>query len=117
MTEGLLAGRVVLCTPISGVFIRIFRFVLYCQRCVFFCSETLVSSRCHISEFMIPGFGRPMQLLRSEGDRFRELAVYVRDGFLEYRQQRYECGCCEIIVVKICCLVYSEYTEFNGIKF
>ena len=30
---------------------------------------------------MVPGFGRPMQLLRSEVDRFRGLAIYVCDGF------------------------------------
>ena len=33
---------------------------------LFFYSETPVSSRRHISELMVPGFGRPMQLLRGE---------------------------------------------------
>ena len=32
----------------------------------FFFSETLVSSRRHISELIVPGFGGPMQLLRGE---------------------------------------------------
>ena len=30
---------------------------------------------------MVPGFGRPMQLVSGEVNRFRGLAVYVRDGF------------------------------------
>ena len=51
---------------------------------------------------MIPGSSRPMQLFRGEVVRFRGLAVYVRDGFSAYRQRSYECGCCEVIVVKIC---------------
>ena len=34
-------------------------------------------------------------------DRFRGLVVYVRDGFSAYRQRNYECGCCEVIVVRI----------------
>ena len=31
---------------------------------VVFCSEMLVSSKRHISELMVPGFGRPIQLVR-----------------------------------------------------
>ena len=47
----------------------------------FFCYETLVFCRCHIFERMVPGFSRPMQLLRGEVDCFERLAAYVRDGF------------------------------------
>ena len=42
-----------------------------------FFSETLVSSRRHIYEVVVPEFSRPMQLLRNEADRLRGLAVYV----------------------------------------
>ena len=42
---------------------------------VVFCSETLVCSRRYISDLMILGFGRPMQLLRGRVDRLRDLAV------------------------------------------
>ena len=48
---------------------------------VIFSSETLVCSRGYISDLMVLGFDRPMQLLTGEVDRFRGLAVYVRDGF------------------------------------
>ena len=40
-------------------------------------SETLVSSRRHISEFMFSGFDKPMQLLKGEIDRFRGLTLYT----------------------------------------
>ena len=40
-----------------------------------------------------------MQLLNEEVDRFRGLALCARDSIL-YRQRSYECGCCEVIVVK-----------------
>ena len=66
---------------------------------VAFCSETLGSSRRPISELMVLGFGRLM--LRGEVDQFRGLPVYVRDGSAAYRHCGYECGCCEVIVVKI----------------
>ena len=65
-----------------------------------FCSETLVSSRRHIFELMVPVFGRPMKLLKGEVDRFRGLDLYVRNGFMLFRQHIYECECCEVIVVR-----------------
>ena len=52
------------------------KFVSYCQRWKCFFSDTLFSFRRHISELMVPGFARPMQLLRSEVDRFQRLSVY-----------------------------------------
>ena len=30
------------------------------------------------------------------------MIVYMRDGLSAYRQRGYECGCCEVIVVRIC---------------
>ena len=106
LDRGLHAGIVVLCTPISGACIRI------CQICVFlpevemcyFYSETLISSRRHISKLMVPS---PlsncisMQLLRGD--------VYVRDGSSAYRQRGYECECCEVIVVMICSSGHNFY--------
>ena len=79
----------------------------YCQRC--FCLETLVSSRRLIPELMVPGFYRPMQLLKGEIDRFRGLTVYVRDGFSAYRQRSFECECCKVIVVRICSSSHNFY--------
>ena len=66
---GLHAGRVVMCTPISGPDIEI------CQIClllpeeeIFFYSES-VSCRRDISELMISSSGRPMKLLGYEVER------------------------------------------------
>ena len=49
-----------------------------------------------------------MQLLRGEVNRLRRFAVYVRDDFSAHRQQDYECGCYEVIVVRI----YSSSQNF-----
>ena len=40
------------------------------------CSENLVSDRCHISEFLVPGFGRPVLLCRDVMPRARGMATY-----------------------------------------
>jgi len=67
-------------------------------------SETLVSDRRHLSELLIPGFGRPVLLYRDGSGlpRSRGMAAYVRDGFGAYRQNEFECGCCEMLVVRVC---------------
>ena len=41
------------------------------------CSETLVSDRRHMSEFLVPGFGRPVLLCRDGVPRARGMAAYV----------------------------------------
>ena len=73
----------------------------------FFCSDALVSSRRHIFELVFSGFGRLMQLHMGVVDCFRQLAVYMRNSFSAYR----ECGCCEVIVVRVCSssLVFGVY--------
>ena len=76
---------------------------------VLFCSETLVSSRRHISELRLPDFGKPMQILRGESDRSRGFAVYVRAGFSAYRQTKFECNCCELMVVRISGALSNTY--------
>ena len=53
---------------------------------------------------MIPGLDRPMQLLRGQVDRLRGLT----DGFSAYNHRACECGCCEVIVVRI----YSSSHNF-----
>ena len=44
------------------------------------CSETLVSDMRHVSELLVPGFGRPVLLCRGKMPRTRGMASYVRDG-------------------------------------
>ena len=76
---------------------------------ILLCSETLVSDLRHVSEFLVPGFGRPVCLPRAT-----EASCHVRDGYGAFRQPKFECGCCEMLVVRVCGLrqnfyVYSLY--------
>ena len=45
-----------------------------------FSSETLVSDMRHVSEVLVPGFGRPVLLCRGKMPRPRGMASYIRDG-------------------------------------
>ena len=49
------------------------------------------------------------QLLRARG-----MAAYVRDGYGAFREPKFECGCCEMLVFRVCGVrqnlyVYSLY--------
>ena len=61
---------------------------------VLLCSETLVSDMRHVSEFLVPGFGRPVLLCWGKMSRARGMGVFVRDGYGAFRQPKLECGCC-----------------------
>ena len=65
-------------------------------------SETLVSDLRHVSELLVPGFGRPICLCRGKLPRARGMAAYVRDGYGAFRQPKFECGFCEMLVVRVC---------------
>ena len=84
------------------------------QYVILLCSETLVSDLRHVSELLVPGFGRPILLCRGKLPRARGMAAYVRDGYGAFHQPKFECGCCEMLVPRICGLrqnfyVYSLY--------
>ena len=34
--------------------------------------------------------------------RARGMAAYVRDGYEAFRQPKFECGCCEMLVLRVC---------------
>ena len=55
------------------------------------CSETLVSDMRHVSELLIPRFGRPVLLCRGRMPRARGMVAYVRDGYGAFRQPKFEC--------------------------
>ena len=57
--------------------------------------ETLVSDMHHMSEILVPGFGRPVLLCRGKMPRARAMAAYKRDGYGAFCQPKLECGCCE----------------------
>ena len=81
---------------------------------ILLCSETLVSDMRHVSEVLVPGFGRPLLLYRGKMPRARGMAAYVRDGYGEFRQPKFNCGCCKMLVFRVCGMrqnlyVYSLY--------
>ena len=55
-----------------------------------------------MSELLVPGFGRPVLLCRDGVPRARDMAAYVRDGYGAFRQPKFECGCCEMLVFRVC---------------
>ena len=55
-----------------------------------------------MSELLVPGFGRPVLLCRDGMPRDRGMAAYVREGYGAFRQHKYKCGCCEMLVFRVC---------------
>ena len=53
----------------------------------------------HVPELLVPGFGRPVLLFRGKLPRARGMAAYVRDGYGAFRQPKFECGCCEMLLL------------------
>ena len=69
---------------------------------ILLCSETLVSDMRHVLELLVPGFGRPVLLRRGIRPRARGTAAYERDGCGAFLQNKLECGCCEMLVFRVC---------------
>ena len=69
---------------------------------ILLCAETLVSGMRHVSELLVPGFSRPVLLCRGKLLRAQGMAAYVQDGFGAFRQPKFECGCCEMLVFRVC---------------
>ena len=76
---------------------------------ILLCSETLVSDMRHVSEVLVPVFGRPVLLCRGKMPRARGMAAYVRDGYGAFRQPKFECGCCEMLVFMVCGVRQKRY--------
>ena len=71
------------------------------------CAETLVSTMKHAAELIIPGFGIFVEglSLKVEGCLrlgARCMALYIREGFAASRQAKFECSCCEMLLVRVC---------------
>ena len=69
---------------------------------ILFCSETLVSDMRHLSELLIPGFGRNVLLCRGKMPLAHDMEAYVRDGYGAFRQPKFKCGCCEMLAFRVC---------------
>ena len=81
------------------------------QYYILFCSETSVSDMRHVSELLVPGFGRPVLLCRGKMPRVRGMAAYVRDCYGALRQPKFECGCYEMLVFRVCGVRQNFYVH------
>ena len=72
------------------------------QHDILLCSETLVSDMHHVSEVLVPGFCRTVLLCRGKMPWARGMAAYIRDGYGAFCQNKFECGCCEMLVFGVC---------------
>ena len=100
----------ILCSNVRGLAANISDLtVASCQYDILLCSQTLVSDMKHVSEVLISGFGRPVLLCWGNMHRARGMAAYVRDGYGAFRQPKFECGCCEMLVLRVCGLRQNLY--------
>ena len=68
----------------------------------------------HVSNVLVPGFGRPVLLCRGKIPWARGMAAFVRDGYRTFHQPKFECGCYEMLFFRVCGMrqnlhVYSLY--------
>ena len=68
----------ILCSNVRGLYRNISDLsVASSQFDILLCSETLVSDMRHVSELLVPGYGRPVLLCRDRIPRARGMAAYV----------------------------------------
>ena len=90
----------ILCSNVQGLAGNLSNLtVASSQYDILLCSETLVSDMHHMSEVLVPSFCRPVLLSRGKMPRARGMAVYVRDSYRAFHKPKFECGCCEMLVL------------------
>ena len=67
-----------------------------------------VSDRRHLSGLRISGIDCPQQRLRNSAPGAKGMALYVREGFLSFRQSKLVCSCHES-VFRICSRINNFY--------
>ena len=68
---------------------------------IMLCSEILVSDMRHVSELLVPGFGRPVLLCRGKMPRARGMAAYIRDGRLVSLRCSARIRHCLVLLVRV----------------
>ena len=48
--------------------------------------------------------------------RARGMAAYVRDGYGAFRQPKFECGCCEMLVFRVCGVRQNLYVYVQSLS-
>ena len=92
----------ILCSNVRGLYRNLSDLTMAASQFdILLCSETLVSDMRHMSESLVPGFGGSVVLCRGRMPRARGMEAYVRDGFGAFRQPKFECGCCEMLVFMV----------------
>ena len=76
--------------------------VVSSQYDILLCSETLVSEMHHVSELLVPKFGRHVLLCQGRLHRVQGMATYVRDGYGAFCQLTFECVCFKMLVFRVC---------------
>ena len=76
---------------------------------VLVCAETNISHRRHLSELRIPGFGCSQHRLKNFTPGAQGMALYVREGFCSFRENKLECSCHESWVFHICSRINNSY--------
>ena len=72
----------VLCSNVRGLVVNLSDLtVASSQYDILLCSETFVSDMRYVSEWLVPGFGRPFLLYQRKMPLARGMAAYVRDGY------------------------------------
>ena len=77
-------------------------------------SEILVSDICHVTQLLVPGFGSPPVLCLSKIYRARGMSTYnLQDGYGAFRQPKFECGRCEILVLWFVVMFSTTYSVMS----
>ena len=69
---------------------------------ILLCSETLVSDMRHVLELLVSGSGRLSCCAGARCLDARGVAAYVREGYGAFRQPKFECGYCQMLVFRVC---------------
>ena len=94
----------ILCSNVLGLYRnRSDLTVASSQYYLLLCSEALVSNMRHISEFPVPGFGRPVEMHPVGWLHMCEMDIE------NFANNKFECGCCEMLVFGVCGARQSFY--------
>ena len=69
---------------------------------ILFCSETLASDMRHVTELLVPCFGRLVLLYCGKMPRARGMEAYLRDGYRAFCQPKFDLGCCKMLFFRVC---------------
>ena len=90
----------------------------FCSK-VYCCALRLWSQICvTCRSYWFPDLVDPVLLCRGKMPRARGKAAYVRDGYRAFQKPKFVCGCCEMLVFRVCVVrqnlyVFSLYCNPN----